>query len=120
MISTRWAFLLLIEFIVGKQAWVVPLGLPLTLLATLFALLIAFLASPRRTLDLFVKIAIALAAAGLMVVGVECVLRLSGGTFGFPRWSMYALFPCLVLSGVLLMLNKRAQFKSELKRRFYV
>ena len=61
-----------------------------------------------------------LVAAGILVVGVECVIRLGNGAFGFPRWSMYALFPCLVIAGVLLMLNKRAQFKSELKRRFYV
>lgn len=113
-------FLLLIQFIVGKQAWVVPLGLPLTALATLYALLIAFLASPRRTMDFFIRAAIALSAAGVVVVGVECVIRFAAGTPVYPLWSMYALFPCLVLSGVLLILNKRARFKSELKRRFYV
>ena len=113
-------FLLLIEFIVGKQEWVVPLGLPLTALATLYALLIAFLASANRTIDLFIKTAIALTAIGIVVVGVECIIRLSTGGPLLLRWSMYALFPCIVLSGVLVMLNKRAQFKSELKRRFYV
>ena len=112
-------FLLLIELITEKS-WFLRLGLPLVLLATTYALLITFLCDERRRMELFQRIATALTGAGLAVVGVECAIRLYREAFTWPRWSLYALFPCLVLSAVLLVLDRRERFKSELKRRFYV
>lgn len=112
-------FLLLIELIT-KKSWFLRLGLPLALLATGYALLITFLCDEKRTMELFLRVAAALTGAGFAVVGVECAVRLYREAFTWPHWSLYALFPCLVLSAVLLVLNRRERFKSELKRRFYI
>jgi len=100
--------------------WFLRLGLPLTLITTLYAFALAWLCLRRNKRDLFVKVAIALTASGVLVVLIEHIInRYIGGSL-WPRWSVYALFPCLVLSVIVLMLNKRAKFKSELKRRFYI
>lgn len=112
-------FLLGVELIT-EQAWFLRLGLPLSVLATLYALLIAFLSARENRREPLIKLAVALAASGALVVFVECTINLYRGLPVWPRWSAYALFPCLVLSVILLLLNKRAKLKSELKRRFYV
>ncbi len=112
-------FLLGVELIT-ERTWFPTLGLPLTVAGTLYALLIAWLSRRKNKLDLFVKAAIALAATGLLAVVVDMTINLFMGRGLLPRWSAYVLFPCLVLSVIVLLLNKRAKFKSELKRRFYV
>lgn len=100
--------------------WFLRLGLPLTLSVTLYAFVLGWLCLRRNKRDLFVKMAIAFAVSGVLVVLIEQIInRYIGGSI-WPRWSVYALFPCLVLSVILLLLNKRAKFKSELKRRFYI
>lgn len=103
----------------ADKRWFLTLGLPLTAVATLYALLIAFLCAPRRTLDVLVRAAIALTGIGIAVVLVECVVHFHTGASITPRWSVYVLFPCLVLSAGLLLLNRRARLKSEIRRRFF-
>lgn len=103
-----------------KGTWFFTLGLSLCCIAALYALLITFLCRPTRTMDALVRAAAALTGAGLTVVLVELAIRLHTGGALVPRWSAYALFPCLVLSAGLLILNRRAKLKSEIKRRFFV
>lgn len=111
--------LLLIESM-GTEKWFIELGLPLTILATLFGLLMVFLLQPSRSPDPLVLAAIGLTAAGAATVLVECILRLHRGVAPWPTWSIYALIPCVVLSVFLLLLNRKARLKSEIKRRFFV
>ena len=112
-------FLLGVELITEKS-WFFTLGLPLVILATAYALLIGWLSRRGNRRDLFIKLAIALASTGVLVVLIECTINFYRNVSLFPRWSEYALFPCVVLAVILLLLNKRAKLKSELKRRFYV
>lgn len=112
-------FLLGVERITGKS-WFFTLGLPLVTLATLYGFLIVWLCMRKNKREPFIKLAIALAAMGVLVVLVECTIHFYQGASLLPRWSEYALIPCLVLSVILLLLNKRAKLKSELRRRFYV
>ena len=112
-------FLLGVELITD-ESWFFSLGLPLAVWVTLYALIIAWLSVRENKRDLFVKLAIALAVSGALVVFIECTVNFYRHLPLWPRWSAYALFPCLVLSVIVLLLNKRAKLKSELKRRFYV
>lgn len=114
------ALLLLLIESMGESPWFIELGLPLAMLGTLYALLAAFLISPARTMDPLARGAVGLTGAGLATVLVEIIIRLHQDAMGVPTWSGYVLIPCLVLSGCLLILNKRARLKSELKRRFFV
>lgn len=114
------ALLLLLIQLMGEHQWFLALGLPLTVLATLYGVLIAYLIHPARTSDPLKRGAVALTCIGFAMVLVEILIRLHMDAFRWPTWSGYVLIPCLVLSGCLLLLNKRARLKSELKRRFYV
>lgn len=112
-------FLLGVERI-AQQSWFLRLGLPLAAIATLYALLLAWLCRRKNKRELFIKAAIALAASGVAVVLVECTIDFYRGLPLWPHWSAYALFPCVVLAVLVVLLNKRAKLKSELRRRFYV
>ena len=57
---------------------------------------------------------------GLLTVGVELSIMFYADRLYIPQWSMYALFPCFVLAGCLLLLNRKKKVKDELKKRFFV
>jgi hypothetical protein len=53
------------------------------------------------------------------VVGLEFFIGLYHHAIAWPGWSLYVLFPCLVLGSALLLLNRRARLKAEIRKRFY-
>lgn len=112
------AMLFLIETMTA-QSWFLLLGLPLAALLTVYAGFLTWLTEPRCRLPLLYRISFALVAAGLVTVGVEFFISLFRGAIAIPRWSMYALFPCLVLAAALMLLNRRAALKEEIRKRFF-
>jgi uncharacterized membrane protein YidH (DUF202 family) len=66
-----------------------------------------------------VRFSFALTSMGLLVVAIEFFIGLFRHVIAWPTWSLYVLLPCLVLSSSLLILNRRARVKEEIKRRFY-
>lgn len=112
-------FLLLINYLT-KASWFLRFGLPITALATVYACFIAYLSEPRCRMPLLIRISLALAGVALLVVGVEFFLNLYRGVVALPNWSMYVLFPCLVLAASLLLLHRRARLKEEIRKRFYL
>ncbi|MEG1754810.1 MAG: DUF6320 domain-containing protein [Clostridia bacterium] len=100
--------------------WFLHLGLPIVVFATLYALLIAWLSLRKNRMDVLIKCAVSLSGAGVFVVLIECSIHFYERTHAWPHWSVYALFPCHIISAGLLLLNRRANVKSQLKRRFFV
>lgn len=113
-------FLLLIKVMnQGDWDWLLLLGLPITGLAALFSWFIAWMASPKCKLPLLVRFTFTLTTIGLLVVGIEFFIGLYHHVVAWPQWSLYVLFPCLVLGSALLLLNRRARLKAEIHKRFY-
>lgn len=100
--------------------WFLTLGLPLVLFSMALALLIAGLCSPRLRWSPLVRGAAGVCGFGLVVVAIEYAIMLYNGVFTAPKWSAYAFFPLLVVSAALLLLNRRAGVKEQLKRRFFI
>jgi len=112
--------LLLIQVITqGNWNWLFLLGLPITGITALFAWFISCLSSPKCRLPILIRASLGLAGIGLLVVGIEFFIGLYGSAIAWPTWSLYVLFPCLVLGSSLLILNRRARVKEEIKKRFY-
>lgn len=101
-------------------SWFLPLGLPLSVLATCYAIVIHILFVRKTELEALKKIAYLLIASGVFVVGVEFFVDLCRKKQLIPTWSFYALFPCLVLACCLLILNRKAKLKDEIRRRFFI
>ena len=77
------------------------------------------MAEPKFKLPVFVRFSLALACLGLFVVAIEFFIGLYMHRIFWPTWSLYVLFPCLVLASSLLLLNRRAKVKEEIRKRFY-
>ena len=98
--------------------WFLPLALPLTLSAA--AALAAALLLFRKCRAKFVRLAGLLAAAGLLCAAIDLTVSLYTGRSPVLYWSLFVLAPCLILALVSLVLNKRVQFKEEMRRRFFI
>ncbi len=112
--------LLFLVQIMTKGDWLLLLGLPITALATMCAEFFVWLTAPYCRLPILIRFSFGLTAAALVVVGIEFFIGLYQQVIGWPRWSMFVLIPCLVLASSLLLLNRRARLKEELRRRFYL
>jgi len=113
--------LLLVQVISqGNWNWLLFLGLPITLLTAVMCWFFSLLASPKCRLPVLVRFSFGLACIGLLAVAIEVFLMLyKTDAVEWPSWSLYVLFPCLVLASSLLLLNRRARVKEELRKRFY-
>lgn len=112
-------FLFSVEQLAGAQFFT-HLGLPLCALVTLFTLAVNAAFSEKWKTDPLIRTAALLALLGFLTVGIELSIMLYADRLYIPQWSMYALFPCLVLAGCLLLLNRKKKVKDELKKRFFV
>jgi len=112
--------LLLVQVIAqGDWGWLLLLGLPITGVAALMCWFFTVLASPKCRLPVLIRFTFALACVGLFVVAIEFFIGLYNHAIAWPTWSLYVLFPCLVLASSLLILNRRARVKEEIRKRFY-
>lgn len=112
--------LLLIQVISqGDWGWFLLLGLPITVLTSVMCWFFSVMAAPGFRLPILVRFSLALTCVGVLVVLIEFLLGLYRHLVAWPTWSLYVLFPCLVLSSSLLLLNRRARVKEEIRKRFY-
>ncbi len=113
--------LLLIQVLAaGNWGWLLLLALPVTGLAAVMSWFFTILASPKCRLPVLVRFSLAITCVGLFVVAIELFIGLyHSHAVAWPSWSLYVLFPCLVLASSLLLLNRRARVKEEIRKRFY-
>lgn len=113
--------LLLLIRVLTKSSWdwFLLLGLPITVLTALMCWFFSLMASPKCRIPVLVRFTFALACVGLLVVAIEFFIGLFRHIIVWPTWSLYVLFPCLVLASSLLILNRRARVKEEIRKRFY-
>lgn len=109
----------IVEFMTGG-AWFWTLGLPLTLISMLFASMLVGLFSKKCRLSPLVRAGLGAIGAGLYTVLIEGALMLHAGALYPPRWSGYSFIPCLVLGVALMLLDRRADAKEQLRRRFFI
>lgn len=103
----------------GNWDWLLLLGLPITGLTALMCWFFSIMAAPKFRLPILVRFSLALVCLGLFVVAIEFFILLYINQINWPSWSLYVLFPCLVLASSLLILNRRARVKEEIRKRFY-
>ncbi len=112
-------FLLLIEFLSGGD-WFWQLGLPLGATAGAFTVGMAILFTRKRNSTLLTRTAIFLMCAGLFCVCVEFIIKhYRDAAFSLPVWSLYVLVPCMLLSLVASILERRKHWKEEVRKRLF-
>jgi hypothetical protein len=99
--------------------WLLLLGLPIMSLTVLMCWFFTTMTSPKCRIPVLIRFTFALACVGVLVVAIEFFIGLYQHSIAWPTWSLYVLFPCLVLGSSLLLLNRRASVKEEIRKRFY-
>ena len=74
----------------------------------------------RKCRAQFVRLAGVLTAAALLCVLIDLTVNLYLQRAPVISWSLFVLAPCLILALVALVLNRRARFKEEMRRRFFI
>ncbi len=113
--------LLLLIRVIAQSSWdwYLLLGLPITGLNALMSWFFSALASKKCRVALLIRLTFALTCVGLLVVAIDFFIGLYNHHVTWPTWSLYVLFPCLVLASSLLLLNRRKSVKEEIRKRFY-
>ena len=100
-----------------KGAWFLPLALPITLAAAAAAAVVILLLRRCKAKSLIA--AGLLLTAGMLCVVIDMIINLYLGKL-MLHWSLFVLAPCILLALAALVLNRRARFKEEVKRRFFI
>ena len=112
-------YLFIIERFLARGMWFMQLALPLVLLGdVLFVLDYVLIARVVR--GRFRQAAVAVATVPLLLIGIEiCLdLYLDGGVN--QLWSYFVMIPCLLLAALLLVLDRRQAFKSQMRKRLHM
>jgi hypothetical protein len=112
-------YLLLIGQVLQSFGWYKTVALPLILLSCCLVYLNGILIEKRILRGFFIPAAI-LAACGVMVVGIEIIVKLHLFHQVQVRWSLYALLPCLAVAMACLAIGRRQSIREEIKRRLHI
>lgn len=110
-------YLFVIETQTGG-AWLLPLALPLLLLFGAANLLIVLVIQKKRPLKL-VRASFVFFTYGVLAVAIEFVVNRFTAHLPMFEWSIYVFVVCVILGIIALIVNKRREFKEEVRRRFF-
>ncbi|MBQ9942631.1 MAG: hypothetical protein IJP03_06470 [Christensenellaceae bacterium] len=117
--AVTFLYLGLIHHLTGHGGWLLPLGLPLGLLACLLTGLIMLLFR-RELLATLYKTAGLFATLGLGACLTELVLDVYIHGIFAPMWSLFVLVSCLIIALLLFTLEKRNKLKEQIRRRLFL
>ncbi|MDR1131707.1 MAG: hypothetical protein LBL15_04745 [Oscillospiraceae bacterium] len=108
-------YLYVIGLMLNTTNWVLPLGLPLTFLAS--AALYSFIKTVKTAkVSLLAKLCIFIGAAGLLSAALEAVIGLYETARLALSWSLPVLLPALVIAGILFGIESNRPLKAKLIR----
>jgi hypothetical protein len=108
-------YLYVIGLMLNATNWVLPLGLPLTVLAS--AALYSFIKTAKTAkVSLLLKLCICIGAAGLLSVALEGLIGLYQTARFALHWSLPVLLPSLAVAGILFFVEANSPLKARLIR----
>jgi hypothetical protein len=113
------AYVLLVAWILKSFSWYLPLALPIILLTCLLVFLDGILIERCLVKGFFIPPLI-LATAGILVIGIEMIIKLYLNHKIQVSWSLLAAIPCLAVALVLLAVARRQSIREEIKRRIHL
>ena len=112
-------FLYVLNMLLPDSTWYLTLAVPLVLLiALLTALNTSIITS--KSLSLIQSLACVIVSIGLCVVGIEVILDIYTQSPVSLSWSLFAIVPCAIIAGALLMMDRSVRIKEALKRKLHI
>ena len=113
------AYLYVIGIKSGSTEWVLPLGLPLALLAGLLLFSILKTIQLKKTSQLF-KTAAIICTSGVFTLAVQIVIGIfKQGTITIS-WALPVILPTMVISALLFYIDFNSQLKNRLLRAVFL
>ncbi len=110
--------LTLIGYLTHNTSWLLPLGIPLSLLAGL--LIFGLIKISKTCLATLHKIAIGMAALGLVSAITEALSTEYLYRSLFLNWSLYVMAPLAVVAGILTYIEHDKAIKDKIARRIFI
>lgn len=112
-------FLMFINLLNGKGTWFLPLGLPIAGGFSVLLVLSAFLFQRGSGRLFLVRAAIVLIDISVLTLLIEMVTDLYSSGEVMLGWSPFVVLPCLVLAIATQILERRKNWKEEVKKRMF-
>ncbi|NLN03586.1 MAG: hypothetical protein GX166_02015 [Clostridiaceae bacterium] len=111
--------LFLIEKLVPVKGWFMPLALPIVVCAAFFILII-ILAAKYVVFGVLKMMAFFFSFTALMVVVIEIVTDMYIDNSVQLQWSLAAFVPLVLVSLVLLIIERKKRVKDEMRKKFHI
>jgi len=112
-------YLLLIEYMSGGN-WFLTLGMPISVAASGFAILMAIIFSKKNNIGLSLKFAIISFAIGIFVVMIEFFINLKKSEPLWPTWSLCVLISFILIGIAFVVIEHKNNLKEEIRKRMYM
>ncbi len=103
----------------GGADWYTVLAMPQVLLYGFLALIVVLLWRTSFVRG-WQRIGVAVMAAGIGVMGLECLLDVYNGMPIQPQWSWYVIIPAFALGLILFLIERKREVKEEIMKRLRV
>lgn len=111
-------YLWVIERLASPDEWFVLLALPIAGTFCLLVIVMGLLIERRKLRGLYALVGILLSIAVLVVV-IEIATELNIDRSVRITWSLFAVIPAVVLSGILLFLGRSRAFREDVSRKLH-
>jgi len=112
-------YLALIGVLIKDMSWLLPVGIPITVLSGMLIFALIKIIRLRQPADLY-KLAGAAAIVGLFVTVIELIINLYKHKSIFISWSLYVLLPCSIIALMLIFIEKNHALKDKIARRLFI
>lgn len=111
-------YLMLIDYFTGGSSWFLTLALPITLFTAALSALVIFVLRLKEYPNLY-KASAVLSSAGVLCVALDLILKAHHSLPMLPFWSLFALAPCIVLSVMMIFVERHKTLKDKIRRRLF-
>lgn len=112
-------FLYVLNMLLPDSTWYLTLAVPLVLLIALLTALNTSIITSKSP-SLIQSLACVIVSIGLCVVGIEVILDIYTQSPVSLSWSLFAIVPCAIIAGALLMMDRSVRIKEALKRKLHI
>lgn len=103
----------------AAKPWFMPLALPIVIAASIMIIVMVAVIKYGHFSRLYIA-SIFFICVGFLLIGIELITDPYVGNPVMPEWSLMTLIPCLGLSLIYMLLDRRKRLKNSFKKRFHM
>jgi len=117
-VTVTCGYLALIGILIKDMSWLLPIGIPITVISGIFIFILIKTMRLRKLADLY-KLAVATITVGLFVAMLELIINLFKYESIIISWSLYVLLPSLMLALMFMFIESNHSLKDKILRRLF-